>query len=81
MTDHPAVELLCDTMSGISEDVYAAGWLQDCEWALWHALTEWRAGRPAVGAHANLSPYMTKLDWLHRQAGGWWMGWAKEVER
>ncbi len=42
-------------MSDISEYVFAAGWMQDCEWALWQALTDWRAGRPAVWEHADLT--------------------------
>ncbi len=80
-TEHPAVQLLADAISGISEDVYAAGWMQDCEWGLWRALSEWRASRPAVWGQADMSAHMPALDWLHRQAGGWvwWLDGARFV--
>ncbi|MFJ1539226.1 hypothetical protein ACIODS_11855 [Micromonospora chalcea] len=67
---------LGEHMSDISEDVYAAGWIQGNEWILWRALQEWRReGRafwnPGSPHPWDISEHMPRLDRLHRQAGGW----------
>lgn len=62
---------LRDFLSDISEDVYAAGWMADCEWDIWSAYQEWKAGRPAKWSFADISAYMAELEQLHREAGGW----------
>ncbi|MFI7608486.1 hypothetical protein ACIBTV_25500 [Micromonospora sp. NPDC049366] len=67
---------LGNLMSDISEDVYAAGWIQNNEWILWRALLDWRKDGRAYWApgtqHAHdITEYMPELDRLQRESGGW----------
>lgn len=71
LANNPTAQALYAFMSDISENVYAAGWMADCEWSLWWALTSWRAGQPAVWSFADITAHMPALDALHRAAGGW----------
>lgn len=66
-----AAQQLRDHMSDISEHVYAAGWMADCEWHLWDALTVWRTGDPAVWAFADITSWMPRLHELQQRCGGW----------
>lgn len=42
------VQDLIDHMSDISEEVFAAGWMEGCEWELWDALRQYRTTRTAT---------------------------------
>lgn len=81
MTDlrnHPSpVRALYEHLSDISEDVYAASWMSDCEWGIWQAYADWQAGKPARWSFADITAHMPELDRLHREADGW-IWWLNE---
>jgi hypothetical protein len=71
----PAARLLYRVMTGISEDCWCAGWLVDCEYALWANLT----GKDVVGVKAwRISVHeVEELRLAHEVAGGW-IVWSDE---
>ncbi len=78
---NPAALKLHDFISEISEDVYAASWMADCEWGLWAAYQSWKQGGPAQWSFAGISAYMPELEQLHRDAGGWvwWLDYPGDL--
>jgi len=71
----PAARLLYRVMSGISEDCWCAGWLTDCEYALWANLT----GKDVSDVKAwRISEHeVEELRLAHEVAGGW-IVWSDE---
>jgi len=71
----PAARLLYRVMSGISEDCWCAGWLVDCEYALWANLT----GKDVAGVRAwNIPEHdVEELRLAHNVANGW-IVWSEE---
>ena len=67
--DKPEIRLLAHLMSELSEEHWCAGWLQDCEYALWADLT----GDEVNGIKAwGVSPESREeLRLLHELADGW----------
>ncbi len=65
-----AARLLARVMSGLSEDYFCAGWLGDCEYALWADLTGYEeiAGVKAWGITQEEKD---ELRLAHEVAGGW----------
>lgn len=71
LSHHAAAGSLATLMSDISEEVYAAGWIEGCEWTLWDLLVGWRATEVAVWARHDITDRMPELDRLQRTADGW----------
>ncbi len=60
--------LLAYTMSNISELGWCAGWMQNLEYVLWHAVT---SGRREFGRVTIDSDHITALQLLSDRIGGW----------
>ncbi len=63
-------------MSDLSEDYFCAGWMSDCEYALWADLT----GREVAGVQGwNITDEeKAELRLAHEVAGGW-IVWSDEA--
>jgi hypothetical protein len=75
--DQDAAEALLKLMADISEEHYAAGWMQgleDCLWWIAHG------GDPRYGTHDVASERIVALRELSERAGGWWF-WDSTGER
>ena len=72
----PAQRLLARVMGDLSEEYFCAGWLTDCEYALWGDLT----GRAVAGVPRwNITDEeKAELRLAHEVAGGW-IVWSDEV--
>lgn len=73
--EHPTIEDLArDTlfrmMADISEDCWCAGWLSDLEFTLWEALT---TGGIESGWCMVEERDLTRMKYLQKIAGGWWI--------
>jgi hypothetical protein len=75
MLTQPAERLLARVMGDLSEEYFCAGWLTDCEYALWADLT----GQDVAGVQCwNISDEEKKeLRLAHEMAGGW-IVWSDE---
>ncbi|GAA4495095.1 hypothetical protein GCM10023172_06250 [Hymenobacter ginsengisoli] len=60
--------LLAYTMGNISELAYAASWMDNLEYVLWHALTE---GPRRYGRHVINSDDIKALKMLSERCGAW----------
>lgn len=71
----PAARLLYRVMTDISEDYWCAGWLADCEYALWANVT----GEDVAGVKAwRISESeVEELRLAHEVANGW-IVWSDE---
>ena len=59
---------LADFMSELSEQAFSAGWMDDLEYALWHAVTT----GPFRYGQLNITPaHIEKLNSLSAACGGW----------
>lgn len=65
-----AAEALHDAMSELSEDCYAAGWMQGLEYDLWRIVL---AGDGHYGMGRITRDDTARLRQLADDAGGWWM--------
>lgn len=64
----PAAAELRDFMSALSEEAFAAGWMQDLEYALWNALED---GPQRYGRIPLDQPVIMRLRELSERCGGW----------
>lgn len=65
--DEAACAGLLALMSGLSQAIYAAGWMQDIEYELWSAIQpEGRIMRAVTARQRHL------LRLLSEEADGWW---------
>lgn len=61
--------LLC-LMTGISEELWAAAWLSDLEFALWDAIQN---NDPKLGTRVVTERQAALLKLLSEEADGWWV--------
>ena len=68
-----AAKALAYYMSGLSQDAYCAGWMDDLEFDLWHAVVE---GPLRYGCLDLTREYIQHLSTLSQACGGWimWRG-------
>lgn len=82
-----AKESLGSFMEDISEDVFAAGWMQGLEYDLWGMVRGYRNRH--YGMSSITDEQVAKLALLAQQSGGWWQcgefvplnAWRKEYAR
>ena len=78
---NPLGGALADAISAASEEFYCAGWLIDCEYALWARVLQYRATGMAdgwgLGSDRSLTATVRKLDALADAAGGW-VAWFED---